>query len=172
VVGKYTDLHDAYKSVQEACIHGGIAHDAGVKIEWISSDRFTDQDAAGEILKDYDGLLIPGGFGIRGIEGMIQAIRWAREHGLPFFGICLGLQMAVVEFARTKCNLPTANSTEFDPECDTPVIHMMATQRGRREPGRHDAPRRVHGAAATQLEGRAGVRYERDQRAPSATGSR
>jgi len=129
VVGKYTDLHDAYKSVQEALHHGGIAHDAGVKIEWISSDRFTDQDAAGQILKDYDGLLIPGGFGVRGIEGMIQAIRWAREHGLPFFGICLGLQMAVVEFARTKCNLPTANSTEFDAECDTPVIHMMATQR-------------------------------------------
>jgi CTP synthase len=129
VVGKYTELHDAYKSVQEALHHGGIAHDAGVKVDWISSDRFTDQDAAGAILKDYDGLLIPGGFGIRGIEGMIQAIRWAREHELPFFGICLGLQMAVVEFARTKCNLPTANSTEFDAETDAPVIHMMAAQR-------------------------------------------
>jgi CTP synthase len=129
VVGKYTELHDAYKSVQEALIHGGIGNDAGVRIEWISSDRFTDQDAAGEILKDYDGLLIPGGFGIRGIEGMIQAIRWAREHELPFFGICLGLQMAVVEFARTMCHLPGANSTEFDADSDAPVIHMMAAQR-------------------------------------------
>ena len=129
VVGKYTELHDAYKSVQEALHHGGIAHDAGVAIDWISSDRFTDQDAAGEILRQYDGLLIPGGFGIRGIEGMIQAIRWAREHELPFFGICLGLQMAVVEFARTMCHLPNANSTEFDAETDAPVIHMMLAQR-------------------------------------------
>jgi CTP synthase len=129
VVGKYTELHDAYKSVQEALIHGGIGNDAGVRIDWISSDRFTDQEAAGEILRDYDGLLIPGGFGIRGIEGMIQAIRWAREHELPFFGICLGLQMAVVEFARTMCHLPGANSTEFDAESDAPVIHMMAAQR-------------------------------------------
>ena len=129
VVGKYTELHDAYKSVQEALIHGGIGNDAGVRIDWISSDRFTDQEAAGEILRDYDGLLIPGGFGIRGIEGMIQAIRWAREHELPFFGICLGLQMAVVEFARTMCHLPNANSTEFDAESDAPVIHMMAAQR-------------------------------------------
>jgi CTP synthase len=129
VVGKYTELHDAYKSVQEALIHGGIGNDAGVRIDWISSDRFVDQEAAGEILKDYDGLLIPGGFGIRGIEGMIQGIRWAREHELPFFGICLGLQMAVVEFARTMCLLPNANSTEFDQESDAPVIHMMAAQR-------------------------------------------
>jgi CTP synthase len=129
VVGKYTDLHDAYKSVQEALIHGGIPHDAGVDIDWISSDRFTDQQAAGEILQHYDGLLIPGGFGIRGIEGMIAAIRWAREHELPFFGICLGLQMAVVEFARHMCHLPTANSTEFDEGTDAPVIHMMLAQR-------------------------------------------
>jgi CTP synthase len=129
VVGKYTDLHDAYKSVQEALIHGGIPHDAGVDIDWISSDRFTDQQAAGEILQHYDGLLIPGGFGIRGIEGMIAAIRWAREHELPFFGICLGLQMAVVEFARHMCHLPDANSTEFDQDTDAPVIHMMLAQR-------------------------------------------
>ncbi|HEX5634115.1 MAG TPA: CTP synthase [Gemmatimonadales bacterium] len=129
VVGKYTDLHDAYKSVQEALIHGGIPHDTGVDIDWISSDRFTDQQAAGEILQHYDGLLIPGGFGIRGIEGMIQAIRWAREHELPFFGICLGLQMAVVEFARHMCHLPNANSTEFDEQSDAPVIHMMLAQR-------------------------------------------
>ncbi len=129
VVGKYTDLHDAYKSVQEALVHGGIAHDAGVEIEWIASDRFTDPAAAGTILAGYDGLLIPGGFGIRGIEGMITAVQWAREHQLPFFGICLGLQMAVVEFARNVCHLPGANSEEFEPECESPVIHMMAAQR-------------------------------------------
>jgi CTP synthase len=129
VVGKYTDLHDAYKSVQEALVHGGIAHDAGVTIEWLSSDRFTDQVAAGEMLAGFDGLLIPGGFGIRGTEGMINAIQWAREHNLPFFGICLGLQMAVVEFARNVCFLPGANSTEFEPECEAPVIAMMASQR-------------------------------------------
>src|SRR5512147_434954 len=97
VVGKYTDLHDAYKSVQEALIHGGIANDAGVEISWLSSDTFSDQATAGQILSQYDGLLIPGGFGVRGIDGMIQAVRWAREHELPFFGICLGLQIAIIE---------------------------------------------------------------------------
>src|SRR6185369_10649041 len=95
VVGKYTDLHDAYKSVQEALIHGGIAHDAGVEIQWLPSDQFTDVATAGRILESFDGLLIPGGFGIRGVEGMMEAIRWARENDLPFFGICLGLQVAI-----------------------------------------------------------------------------
>jgi CTP synthase len=129
VVGKYTDLHDAYKSVQEALIHGGITNNAGVQIDWLSSDNFTDQAAAGQILQHYDGLLIPGGFGVRGVDGMIQAIQWARDHDLPFFGICLGLQVAVVEFARNVCRLPGANSTEFEPEAESPVIHMMASQR-------------------------------------------
>jgi CTP synthase len=129
VVGKYTDLHDAYKSVQEALIHGGIAHDAGVDIHWLSSDQFTDQDAAGRVLGAFDGLLIPGGFGIRGVDGMIEAIRWAREHDLPFFGICLGLQIAIIEFARDVCRLPDSNSTEFAPECESPVISLMPSQR-------------------------------------------
>jgi CTP synthase len=129
VVGKYTDLHDAYKSVQEALIHGGIAHDAGVDIHWLSSDQFTDQEAAGRVLGAYDGLLIPGGFGIRGVDGMIEAIRWAREHDLPFFGICLGLQIAIIEFARDVCRLPDSNSTEFAPECESPVISLMPSQR-------------------------------------------
>ncbi len=129
VVGKYTDLHDAYKSVHEALIHGGIPHDARVGIEWIGSDRFTDQDAAGRLLAGYDGLLIPGGFGERGVEGMIEAVRWAREHGLPFFGICLGMQVAIIEFARTVCKLPDSNSTEFQPECQTPVIALLESQR-------------------------------------------
>jgi CTP synthase len=129
VVGKYTDLHDAYKSVQEALIHGGIAHDAGVEVHWISSDQFTDTESAGRVLENFDGLLIPGGFGIRGVEGMIEAIRWAREHDLPFFGICLGLQVAIIEFARDVCRLPDSNSTEFAPECESPVISLMPSQR-------------------------------------------
>jgi CTP synthase len=129
VVGKYTDLHDAYKSVQESLIHGGIASDAGVQIDWRSSDQFTSADAAGRLLKDYDGLLVPGGFGIRGIEGMVEAIRWARINQLPFLGICLGLQVAVIEFARNVCGMSETTSTEFEPECEAPVIALMANQR-------------------------------------------
>jgi CTP synthase len=129
VVGKYTDLHDAYKSVHEALIHGGIPHDAKVEIEWISSDRFTDQATTGALLDSFDGLLIPGGFGERGVDGMIEAIRWARENQLPFFGICLGLQIAIIEFARNVCQMPDTNSTEFAPECETPVISLMQSQR-------------------------------------------
>jgi CTP synthase len=129
VVGKYTDLRDAYKSVQEALIHGGIPNDAKVEIEWIASDQFTDQAAAGRLLGGYDGLLIPGGFGERGIGGMVEAIRWARENDLPFFGICLGLQVAIIEFARNVCRLPDTNSTEFEPNCETPVISLMHSQR-------------------------------------------
>jgi CTP synthase len=129
VVGKYTDLHDAYKSVHEALIHGGIAHDAGVEIHWLSSDRITDAESAGQLLSGYDGLLIPGGFGIRGVEGMIEAVRWARSNDLPFFGICLGLQIAIIEFARNVCRLPNPNSTEFAPDCESPVIALMPSQR-------------------------------------------
>jgi CTP synthase len=129
VVGKYTDLHDAYKSVQEALIHGGIAHDAGVEIGWLSSDQFTSPEAAGRLLAGFDGLLVPGGFGVRGIEGMTEAIRWAREHDLPFFGICLGLQIAIIEFARNVCGMTNTTSTEFEPECEAPVIALMANQR-------------------------------------------
>ena len=129
VVGKYTDLYDAYKSVSEALLHGGIPHDVGVELEWIASDRFTSQETAGELLRGYDGLLVPGGFGERGIEGMIEAIRWARENSLPFFGICLGLQVAIIEFARNVCGLQGTTSTEFEPECPDPVIALMASQR-------------------------------------------
>ncbi|MEJ2502815.1 MAG: CTP synthase, partial [Gemmatimonadota bacterium] len=99
VVGKYTSLVDAYKSVHEALIHGGIAHDVGVDIDWISSEEFENGESL-EWMEDYHGLLIPGGFGERGIEGMLRVIEWARSHGLPFFGICLGLQTAVIEYSR------------------------------------------------------------------------
>jgi len=129
VVGKYTDLADAYKSIHEALAHGGIPNDAGVDIEWLASDRFTDQDAAGRLLTGFDGLLVPGGFGDRGIEGMVQAVRWAREHALPFFGICLGMQIAIIEFARNVCGLTDTNSTEFEPNCPTPVVALLPDQR-------------------------------------------
>ena len=129
VVGKYTDLADAYKSVHEALIHGGIPNDAKVEITWIASDRFTDRAEAGRLLAGFDGLLIPGGFGERGIEGMVEAVRWARENRLPFFGICLGLQIAIIEFARHVCELPDTNSTEFAPNCESPVIALMQSQR-------------------------------------------
>jgi CTP synthase len=129
VVGKYTDLHDAYKSVQEALIHGGIANNARVDIDWLGSDQFTDAARTADLLQGVDGLLVPGGFGERGVEGMVEAIRWARENSLPFFGICLGLQVAIIEFARNVCQLPDVNSTEFQPDCTSAVISLMASQR-------------------------------------------
>jgi len=128
VVGKYTDFVDSYKSVQEALIHGGIANDVGVDINWISSDDFVDARAAAEILGRNDGLLVPGGFGVRGVEGMVDAIRHAREHAVPFFGICLGMQTAIIEFARNVCGLDDSHSSEFAPECDNPVISLMESQ--------------------------------------------
>jgi CTP synthase len=128
VVGKYTELVDSYKSVQEALIHGGIANDVGTDISWISSDAFTSPQRAAEILSAFHGLLIPGGFGVRGIEGMLDAIRHARESGLPFLGICLGLQTAIIEFARNVCGLDDSHSSEFAPECANPVISLMESQ--------------------------------------------
>ncbi len=128
VVGKYTDYADSYKSVQEALIHGGIANDVGVEIAWTSSDLFTDAAAARTILAGVDGLLVPGGFGVRGVEGMVEAIKEAREGGTPFFGICLGMQVAIIEFARDVCGLDDSNSSEFAPECGNPVVSLMESQ--------------------------------------------
>jgi len=128
VVGKYTEYADSYKSVLEALIHGGIANDVGVEVRWISSEAFTDQQSAAEQLSGYDGLLVPGGFGVRGVEGMVEAIRRAREAGLPFFGICLGMQTAIIEFARNVCGLEDSHSSEFAPECDNAVISLMESQ--------------------------------------------
>ncbi len=128
VVGKYTELVDSYKSVQEALIHGGIANDVGVDISWISSDVFTSAERTAETLAPYHGLLVPGGFGVRGIEGMLDAIRHARETGLPFLGICLGLQTAIIEFARNVCGLDDSHSSEFAPDCANPVISLMESQ--------------------------------------------
>ena len=128
VVGKYTELVDSYKSVHEALVHGGIANDAGVEISWLSSDLFTSAERALQILDQHDGLLVPGGFGVRGVDGMVEAIRHARESRLPFFGICLGMQTAAIEFARNGCGLDDSHSIEFAPECANPVITLMESQ--------------------------------------------
>ncbi len=130
VVGKYTDFIDSYKSVQESLIHGGIAHDTGVDISWMSSDRFTDHTTARALLADFDGLIVPGGFGVRGVEGMVEAIRAARELRMPYFGICLGMQVAIIEFARNVAGLAESHSSEFAPEAEHRVISLMESQQG------------------------------------------
>ncbi|WP_297209724.1 MULTISPECIES: CTP synthase [Thermodesulfovibrio] len=123
VVGKYVGLKDSYKSLTEALIHGGIANNARVNIIWISSEDI-EKEGAKTLLGEANGILIPGGFGVRGIEGKIEAIRYARENKIPFFGICLGMQCAVIELSRNLAKL-NANSTEFDPETEHPVIYLM-----------------------------------------------
>ena len=128
VVGKYTNLVDSYKSIQEALIHGGISNDVKVSIEWLSSEDFDGENHV-NLLKDFHGLLIPGGFGQRGIEGMLAAVRWSRVNEIPFFGICLGLQCAVIEFARNVCNLEDSHSTEFLEDSSDPVICLLDSQR-------------------------------------------
>lgn len=127
ICGKYTDLHDAYKSIIEAFIHAGVDNDARVELKWLDSEEI-EAKGADKFFTDVSGLLVPGGFGERGIEGKILAIRHARQAGIPFFGICLGLQCAVIEFARNVCGLPDANSTEFNLGTPNPVIDLMETQ--------------------------------------------
>jgi CTP synthase len=128
VVGKYMSLKESYKSLLEALVHGGIANEARVELDCIEAEKI-EQEGADTLLKHADGILIPGGFGDRGSEGKIAAIRFARENRTPFFGICLGMQMAVVEFARNVCGLQGANSSEFDLQTPHPVIHLMAEQK-------------------------------------------
>ena len=127
IVGKYIRLHDAYLSVVEALNHAGFSHGVKVLIKWIDSETVDDENA-GEILKDIDGIIIPGGFGSRGIEGKISACRYARENDMPYLGLCLGMQIAVIEFARNVCGLSTANSREFDESSDYKVIDIMDEQ--------------------------------------------
>ena len=127
LVGKYTALHDAYLSVVEALTHGGIENDVGVEITWVDSEQVTEQNVA-EILGGVDGIIVPGGFGDRGIEGMISAAHYARENKIPYFGICLGMQMAVVEYARHACGMTGAHSSELDPNTAYPVIDLMPDQ--------------------------------------------
>ncbi|MGI4951465.1 MAG: CTP synthase [Janthinobacterium lividum] len=123
VVGKYTSLLDSYKSLSEALIHGGVQHKVRVKLEWVDSQVFEQPDAVAQ-LEGVHGILVPGGFGERGTPGMIAAVRFARERKVPFFGICFGMQMAVIECARNMAGMPDASSTEFGP-CETPVVGLL-----------------------------------------------
>ena len=129
LVGKYVGLHDAYLSVAEALTHGGIGNGVSVEIRWVNSEEVTAETADG-LLAGVQGVLVPGGFGSRGIDGKLEAIRYAREKGVPFLGICLGMQLAVVEFARNVCGLTGAHSSELDPRTPYPVIDLMPDQVG------------------------------------------
>ncbi len=129
IVGKYVSLEDSYLSIQESLIHAGYQNGVKVKTKLIDSEKVTKQNVE-EMLKEYEGIVVPGGFGNRGIEGKIETIRYAREKKIPFLGICLGMQMAVVEFARNVLKYNKAHSSEFDEKTEYPVIHIMEDQRG------------------------------------------
>jgi CTP synthase len=133
VVGKYVDVVDSYKSLNEALMHGGLANECAVDLDYVDSERLQTEGLAA--IREADGILVPMGFGPRGTEGKIAAVRYAREHQVPFFGICFGMQMAVVEFARHVCGLKGANSTEVDPDTPHPVIDLMTTQKGLTQKG-------------------------------------
>ena len=134
VVGKYVDLQDSYKSLTEALIHGGIGNDVGVNIHWLDAETL-DADTDLSDLNRYNGILVPGGFGERGIEGKIRSIQFARENKVPFFGICLGMHCAVIEFARSVARLRKANSAEFAPNTPDPVIDLLPDQSGKNDKG-------------------------------------
>ena len=127
LVGKYVELHDAYISVVESLKHAGYKHNSKVKIDWIQSEDITEENVH-EYLKEADGILVPGGFGDRGVEGKITTIKYARENKIPFFGICLGMQLAAVEFARNVCGLTGAYSSELDPNTPYPIINLLPDQ--------------------------------------------
>jgi CTP synthase len=134
VVGKYVHLKDSYKSLHEALVHGGLANGVSVQLEYIDSEQI-ERSSAAALLSGLDAVLVPGGFGDRGVEGKIAAIRYAREHAVPFFGICLGMQLAVIEYARDLCGMKGASSTEFQKDIPHPVIDLMPDQRGVKDKG-------------------------------------
>ena len=127
--GKYTELHDAYKSIIESFIHSGVENNTAVEVVWINTEKIKSDEDAIKIFEDIDGILIPGGFGSRGAEGKILTSKYARENNIPFLGICLGLQCAVIDFARNVCNISDANSSEFKPRCKNKVIDLMESQK-------------------------------------------
>lgn len=130
LVGKYVELHDAYLSVAESLRHAGYKYNVKVNINWIDSESLEKNDVnLGDVFKNSKGIIVPGGFGSRGIEGKINAIKYARENNVPFLGICLGMQLAVIEFARNVCNIKDASSTEFDQLCKEPIIDLMTDQK-------------------------------------------
>jgi len=134
-VGKYTGHDDAYKSINEAFVHAGIANDCKVRLTWIDSERLEKGEEPDQLLPPFDGVLVGPGFGNRGIEGKIKAVRFVRERRIPFLGICLGMQIAAIEIARDLLGLAEANSTEFEPETPHPVISLLTEQRGVRDMG-------------------------------------
>lgn len=129
VVGKYVDYEDSYKSLKEALLHGGLAHGLHVEVGWVEAEGIH-RDTCRAQLGRYDGILVPGGFGIRGIEGMLEAVRYARENRVPYFGICLGMQMMVIEYIRNVCGIPEANSAEFDPDATDRVFLKLRELKG------------------------------------------
>ena len=136
IVGKYVEYEDSYKSLKEALVHGALAHNLKLVVNWIEAEGLETTDGSYEAqLENYDGILVPGGFGKRGIEGMLKAIRYARENKVPYFGICLGMQTACIEFARNVCGLADANSSEFDPATPHRVIYKLRELRGVEELG-------------------------------------
>jgi CTP synthase len=136
IVGKYVEYEDSYKSLKEALVHGALAHNLRLQLNWVEAEGLEEGGrVCDEQLQDYDGILVPGGFGKRGIEGMLNAIRYARENKVPYFGICLGMQTACVEFARNVCGLTDANSSEFDPATPHRVIYKLRELRGVEELG-------------------------------------
>ena len=134
IAGKYVNLTDSYKSLNEALVHGGIANTCHVKLKFVDTEKIEEEGAA-KYLSDADGVLVPGGFGNRGIEGMIQAVQFARENKIPYFGICLGMQMAVIEYGRNVCGLEKANSSEFDLTTKYPVIDLLPEQHSVQDKG-------------------------------------
>nr|WP_293836249.1 CTP synthase [uncultured Arsenicibacter sp.] len=135
LVGKYVELHDAYKSIAESFIHAGAENECKVKLEWIQSETLVDEHHCADVLRELDGVLVAPGFGERGIDGKINAVRFARENGIPFLGICLGMQMAVIEYARNVLGLEEAHSTEMNPETQVAVIGLMEDQKNVTEKG-------------------------------------
>ncbi|MBU0509439.1 CTP synthase, partial [bacterium] len=134
VCGKYVEVRDSYKSITEAFVHAGAHHDARVELRWIEAEDFENQSAS-ELLAGCSGVLVPGGFGTRGLEGKLTAVHFARVNNLPYLGLCLGLQVAVIEYARSVCGIKKANSREFAPNTRFPVIDFMPEQRGIRHKG-------------------------------------
>ncbi|MBU0672823.1 MAG: CTP synthase, partial [Candidatus Margulisbacteria bacterium] len=135
IVGKYTELEDSYISIVESLKHGGVANRCAIELKWVNADKLEAEEDIEPIFRDVHGVVVPGGFGARGIEGKIKAIRHARENDIPFLGLCLGMQCAVIEFARNVCKLKGAHSSEFDPATKYPVIDLLAEQEGVTEKG-------------------------------------
>ena len=176
LVGKYVDLPDAYLSPAEALRAGGFGNDARVNIRWVTSDDCETPEGAARQLDGVDGILMPGGFGVRGIEGKIGAVRYARENGIPILGLCLGLQCMAIEVARDLAGLDGANSAEFDPDGADPVIATMADQEdvvaGRAGHGRHHAAGPVPGGAGRGQPGPRAVRQPTWWTSGTGTGTR